>query len=269
MRQLAVLFLCLLAAGCGGLAPRTSSMIANPTPLQPAPSVPTPSPRCASDRFDMLDWMTLDEDLRSNTYLHGVRPDGSNANDLYTMMEADRFYWMKSPQGWPWDIELFDDDGIYDWITEYSWTDPYSFKKSMHDKNKKWATRCMKAGDRVMSADTSYEINSAECGKNGNQTIHDLKNMITTVEGVQQVSLGGDMAANMSVLVFDYDYVCDEKFQHCKDRERYLFEKRYGLVYWEHRTLGPDRSTYNAPDNVTIFNQIKHGTPPIPQFPCQ
>jgi hypothetical protein len=216
----------------------------------------------------MLDWMTLDEELRGSIYLHGVRPDGTNANDLYTVVQDDKFYWLKSPQGWPWDIELVDDGGIYDWITEYSWTDPYSFKKSHRDTNKKWANRCMKAGDRVKSADTSYEIRTADCGRNGNQTLHDLKNMVTTVEGLQRASLGGDMPADMEVLVFDYDYVCDENFKRCKDRETYLFNQRYGLVRWEHRSLGADEASYLPPDNVTIFNQIKPGGPPLPEFPC-
>ncbi len=273
MRKIAALLLLLLNLGCGTLpAPHTSLTAAAPPPDSPAiPPGPTTSsfPRCAPDEFDMLDWMTLDEDLRGGTYLHGFRSDSTNANDLYTVVQEDRFYWLKSSQGWPWDIELVDDAGIYDWITEYSWTDPYSFKKSLQDKNKKWANRCMKLGDRVQSTDTSYAINTADCGRNGNQTIHDLKNMVTTVDSLQHVTLGGDLPANIEVLVFNYDYVCDGNFEHCADRETYLFSQRYGLVHWQHQHLSSDGQAYLPADNVTIFNQIKHGAPPVPDFPCQ
>jgi hypothetical protein len=86
--------------------------------------------------------------------------------------------------------------------------------------------------------------------------------------GCTQVSVGGDMPANMDVMVFDYDYVCDTNYQHCHDREQYWFNKRYGLVRWEHQVLNADGVTYGTPNNMTIFNQIKAGAPPVPHFPC-
>src|SRR5215510_8277213 len=78
---------------------------------------------CSSGEYDMLDWMTLDSDLRSKDHLSGT------ANPLYTTMESTKFYWTKGGSGSPWDIQLYDDKYIYLWVTEYSWSDPESYKK--------------------------------------------------------------------------------------------------------------------------------------------
>jgi hypothetical protein len=61
----------------------------------------------------MLDWMTLDSDLRSTYHLEGT------SNPLYTSVEAGKFYWVKGGLGYPWDIQLYDSNYIYLWITEY------------------------------------------------------------------------------------------------------------------------------------------------------
>ncbi len=61
---------------------------------------------CPSGEYDMLDWMTMDSDLRSSKYL------GGSANPLYTDMWAGKFYWTKSGTGYPWDIQLYDNNNI-------------------------------------------------------------------------------------------------------------------------------------------------------------
>src|SRR5438045_3375642 len=42
-----------------------------------------------------------------------------------------QFYWVKSAQGYPWDVKKYDANLIYDWVTEVSWTDPKNFKKHL------------------------------------------------------------------------------------------------------------------------------------------
>ena len=59
-----------------------------------------PTTTCPAGTYDMLDWMTMDADLRSTYHLEG------SSNPLYTVMEADKFYWVKGPLGYPWDIQL-------------------------------------------------------------------------------------------------------------------------------------------------------------------
>jgi hypothetical protein len=67
---------------------------------------------CPSGTYDMLDWMTLDSNLRGNSHMAG------SANPLYTNMGSGKFYWTKGANGTPWDIQLYDSKYIYLWITE-------------------------------------------------------------------------------------------------------------------------------------------------------
>jgi hypothetical protein len=67
---------------------------------------------CPPGMHDMLDWMTLDSDLRSNYHLEGT------SNPVYTIVEPGKFFWVKGGLGYPWDIQLYDNHFIYLWITE-------------------------------------------------------------------------------------------------------------------------------------------------------
>lgn len=93
---------------------------------RPPVSVPPPSLpgaeglRCPAGEEDMLRWFTP-----RDTSLHAE----GNHNPLYTTVLPDRFYWTKSPKGWPWDIQLYDTRYIYLWITENGWSSPASFKE--------------------------------------------------------------------------------------------------------------------------------------------
>ena len=78
---------------------------------------------CPSGTYDMLDWMTLDSNLRGTYHVSGT------ANPLYTNMLDGKFYWTKGGNGSPWDIQLYDNNFIYLWITEYDWTNAHTFKK--------------------------------------------------------------------------------------------------------------------------------------------
>jgi hypothetical protein len=69
---------------------------------------------CPAGQYDMLDWMTLDSGLRASNFLQG------NANPLYTNIWSSKFYWTKGASGYPWDIQLFDNNYIYLWITEWT-----------------------------------------------------------------------------------------------------------------------------------------------------
>src|SRR5579863_2747710 len=78
---------------------------------------------CPSGTHDMLDWMTMDSNMRGSYHM------GGSANPLYTSMGSGKFYWTKGANGEPWDIQLFDSKYVYLWITEYNWTNPHTFKK--------------------------------------------------------------------------------------------------------------------------------------------
>jgi len=212
---------------------------------------------CPSGQYDMLDWMTLDSDLRGSNHMTG------SANPLYTTMWSTKFYWTKGGNGYPWDIQLYDSNFIYLWITEYSWSDPYSYKKFSSDYNMPLAPRCAKGGfpgSTITVPDTSYDLYTS-CSSSSH---HTLKQGVNQVWGPYNLSLGGILPANTSTLVISYRYNCDASYNNCSDKEEYYLQKRYGLVQWIHYTLV--NGTYQQ-QQKSVFNQMTSGNT-TPSFKC-
>src|SRR6266481_4773982 len=129
---------------------------------------------CPSGTHDRLDWMTMDSDLRSSKHLTG------SANPLYTSIKSGKFYWTKSGTGYPWDIQLYDNNNIYLWITEYAWSNPSSYKKSKYDTNMPLAPRCAKAGfpgSTIKVANTAYQIYT-DCNHHTDHTLKTANNQV-------------------------------------------------------------------------------------------
>ena len=214
---------------------------------------------CPSGTYDMLDWMTMDSDLRATYHMEGT------SNPLYTVMESGKFYWVKGPQGYPWDIQLYDTKDVYLWITELSWTVPQSYKKFTSNTNLPLVPRCAVAGfpgSKVTSTNTNYDLHT-NCSNSCSVTLG-LQTSINQVWGPYTVSLGGSLPANMPVLVIRYNYNCNSSFANCLDREEYWINKRYGLVQWDHYVLA--NGTY-VQLQKTIFNKLVVGVV-TPYFPC-
>jgi hypothetical protein len=212
---------------------------------------------CPSGQYDMLDWMTLDSDIRGASHMTGT------ANPLYTSMWPDKFYWTKGGNGYPWDIQLYDNNFIYLWITEYSWNDPTSYKKFSGNTNMPFAPRCAKGGfpgSTVTVPDTSYEIYTS-CTS---YTTHTLKQAVNQVWGPYNLSFGGSLPNNTPTLVLSYRYNCDSAYNSCGDKEEYYLQQKYGLVQWIHYSL--INGTYQQ-QQKSVFNQLTSGTT-TPKFQC-
>jgi hypothetical protein len=212
---------------------------------------------CPSGTYDMLDWMTMDSDLRGTYHIAG------NANPLYTAIESGKFYWTKSSNGSPWDVQLFDNNYIYLWITEYDWTNPRSFKKFTYNTNLPLLPRCAKAGypgSTIAVPNTSYRTYT-DCTHYFTQNL--LKG-VNQVWGPYNITLGGSLPSNLQVLVASYRYNCDTNYNNCHDKEEYYLAQRYGLVQWVHYSL---LSGAYKVDQRTIFNKLVKGTT-TPFFPC-
>ncbi|HZQ23892.1 MAG TPA: hypothetical protein VFA89_13960 [Terriglobales bacterium] len=212
---------------------------------------------CPAGQYDMLDWMTMDSDLRSSQYF------GGNANPLYTEMYSGKFYWTKGPSGAPWDIQLYDDNYIYLWITEWDWNNPSSYRKFTNNTNMPLAPRCAKGGfpgSTITVPNTAYEIFTS-CN---NYTTHSLLNAVNQVWGPYYISFGGSLPANLATLVVSYRYNCDIYYNNCGDKEEYYLAQRYGLVQWIHYQLVNGK--YKQVQQ-TVYNQLKWGTA-SPNFVC-
>jgi hypothetical protein len=223
---------------------------------------------CPSGTYDMLDWMTMDADLRSQYHMEGT------SNPLYTIVQfgnaqSGKFYWIKGGLGYPWDIQLYDSKYIYLWVTELSWTVPQSFKKFTNNTNLPLVPRCAIAhtttpGSTIKIANTSYDLHT-NCANTCSVTLG-LQTAINQVWGPYSLSLGGDLPNNMPTLVISYRYNCNSSYQNCNDKEEYYVTQRYGLVQWIHYIRIPANGTY-AQLQKTIFNKKMIGVV-TPDFPC-
>ena len=223
-----------------------------------SPASAEPTIACPAGMYDMLDWMTMDADLRSTYHLEGT------SNPLYTVMESDKFYWVKGALGYPWDIQLYDGNNVYLWITELSWTVPDSYKKFTNNTNMPLVPRCASAGfpgSTIKVSNTNYDLHT-NCSQSCSVTLG-LQNAINEVWGPYTISPGGNLPDNLKTLVISYRYNCDAN-QNCTDKEEYYVTQRYGLVQWVHYVFA--NGSY-AQMQKSVFNQLVVGVV-TPYFPC-
>ncbi len=208
-----------------------------------------------SNTYDMLQWMTMDPSLASTHHMAGT------ANPIYTSVLPDRFYWTKTGQGFPWDIQLYDNNYIYLWVTELDWHNPSTYKvfhsPTLGDYNLPLVPRFAKGGypgSAIKISDSTYEIHSS-CN---NYVAKSLGHVINEVWGPYTESLGGTLPNNLETLVISYRYSCDSTYSNCKDKEEFHVAKPYGLVKWQHQRL-QSNGTYGPPDNVSYMNKVAAG----------
>jgi hypothetical protein len=235
-------FLCLI--GCAMNSPNPAAP--DISPLANATTIQT---------YDMLAWMTMRSDLSSTHHMAGT------ANPLYTTRKYDRFFWTKTEAGFPWDIQLFDKNYIYLWVTELDWKNPRTFKAFKSATKGKYNLPLVPRiavggypGSSVKISDSSYEIHS-DCNT---YVRKNLGHVINEVWGPYKESLGGQLPDNLQTLVISYRYSCDANYANCADKEEFHVAKPYGLVKWQHQRLGTN-GTYQPADNVTYFNRMMTG----------
>jgi hypothetical protein len=217
--------------------------------------------QCQPGMYDMLDWMTLDSDLRSTYHLEGT------SNPIYTVTESGKFYWVKGGLGYPWDIQLYDNNYIYLWITELSWTVPDSYKKFTNNTNLPLVPRCATAGtpgSTIKVSNTSYDLHT-NCSNSCSVTLG-LENAINELWGPYTYTYGGNLPSNLQTLVVSYRYNCDTNYAICNDKEEYYLTKRYGMVQWTHYVWIPATGSY-AQLQKTVLNKLVVGVV-TPYFPC-
>jgi len=228
------------------------TILAKPTPASAETTI-----SCPPGTYDMLDWMTMDSDLRSTYHMEGTR------NPIYTVMESGKFYWVKSGLGYPWDIQIYDNNYIYLSVTELSWTVPESYKK--FTKNLKLVPRCAVAGNpgsTITVTNTNYDLHT-NCSSTCSVTLG-LQDAINEVWGPYNYTFGGDLPSNLKTLVISYRYNCTANYATCMDKEEYYVTQRYGLVQWVHYVFV--NGSWGQVQK-TVLNQMVVGVV-TPYFPC-
>ena len=110
---------------------------------------------------DVLSAMMMDPGLAAGNHMEGFT-NGLPSSYIYTFWDANqnKVYYVKNPQGNPWDINLYDSKYVYQWVTELQrwdgvdhWNDPASCKKfnngsenATADFSMRWAARCAVPG---------------------------------------------------------------------------------------------------------------------------
>ncbi|MGD0214295.1 MAG: hypothetical protein ABSB87_13785 [Terriglobales bacterium] len=105
--------------------------------------------------------MMMDPGLATSYHMEGIT-NGLPSSYIYTLWDPSqtKVYYVKNPQGNPWDINLYDSNYIYQWVTELDdwhgvnhWNDPTSCKKFNNgsqvegaDLSMRWAARCAAPG---------------------------------------------------------------------------------------------------------------------------
>jgi hypothetical protein len=143
---------------------------------------PFASAACASNQYDMSQWVQPSPWLATSEHLTG------NANPLYYL---DRLYdspieiiQMKGSSGYPWDVDIETDNYIYQWATENVWNDPTTYKKFATKFTMPWMPRCItkpSVPGKVASItvpNPSYSVYSTNC------TLQSTKHLGNTVNEV-------------------------------------------------------------------------------------
>jgi hypothetical protein len=211
----------------------------------------------------MLEWATLDHGLWPSYHFTG------NANPMYSSvrMSDKELFLIKGAAGYPWDIDPYDDNFIYLWVTEYDWNDPTTYKGFVNPMP--WMPRCIdipaQGGTKISSiliTNSDYNIYLTGCAQQPTQNLGYVAN---EVWGPYQMSLGGSLPANADTLELSYRYACDSSYNNCTYKETFDFQKSLGLVQWTYYTL--DNGTY-VQQNQSLFNTLTVGGSPKPDTPC-
>lgn len=188
---------------------------------------------CPAGKIDILDWMTLDSDLRTSKHMSGP---------LYTVLWADKYYWIKTPNGDTQDINLYDSNTVYLWYTELEWHQPYNYRKHSSNYNMPMSPRCATPGfpgSTSYASDTSYTT-YLSCTAT---QVNNVKKAAFSVWGpytaghpgleAWRARLGGSIPDSTPVHVVQYRYNCDKYYGNCASAEEYVLTQRFGLVRWE------------------------------------
>ena len=224
---------------------------------------------CPSGQIDVLDWATLDSDLRSSKHMVG----NTSSSVLYTAVYPDKYYWLKSNTGDTWDINLYDSTYIYQWITETGYGTPTNYKRYSPDTKVPWMFRCATPGlpgEHIEIPDTGFAI-ATSCQENsysdvGHGIVEFWGPYTAGKPGLEpwRAPVGGDIPNNTPVYVVAWYWDCDPFYMNCSTKEEYILAQRYGLVEWTGQTLV--NGTYQ-PTAIHPFNHLVNGTK-SPYFPC-
>jgi hypothetical protein len=176
---------------------------------------------------------------------------------------------VKGASGSPWDVNSYDDHYIYQWATEYNWSDPTSYKA--FNSAMPWSPRCANKppagtyGTKLASItlpSTPYIIHGSNCLASSN---NNLGYVVNEIWGPTPLSLGGSLGTNALTLTSSYRYSCTSSYDNCRYKETFDFQRPYGLVRCIYYLL---QNGQYVQQNQTVYNNKVSGGSPVPDHPC-
>jgi hypothetical protein len=221
--------------------------------------------------------MMMDPGLASGYHMEGIT-NGLPSAYIYTIWDASstKLYYVKNPQGNPWDINLYDSNYIYQWVTELDdwdglnhWNDPTSCKKfnngsedSTADFSMRWAARCAAPGGNnstfwnspppVQPNNTNYYTYLDQVLQPSAQNLEysRLKVKDTGTMTITDNRANPPLSFSITTLPLQYTYSCSvsENLDSCQFREIFDYgldttvnpvdniKHSYGWVRWKYYT---------------------------------
>src|SRR5215469_16713887 len=210
-----------------------------------------------SNTFDMLQWMTPDPIKMAGLHLEG------NANPMYTMVSTGTVWWIKSGQGWPADVELYDTNYIYHYATELNWTSSRDYKATYHINTIPLVRRFSKDGDFLLSTDSTIGVYQ-NCSLTRTFILGDIRNEVHDF-GVTDIQ--GDIGFQHTLKIY-YRWGGQGHTDGVYNvQETYTLAQGYGLVGWSTANWNSSTNSYDPPTKTVVFNLIRNGTA-VPDFPA-
>jgi hypothetical protein len=236
---------------------------------------------CPQGQWDMADVVMMDQSLRNaNYHLEGTATTPSDPTGTKSYLAESipntnnnttgKLQYVKTYQtvsglsgtyGYPWDINLYDQNFVYLWVTEQTWSEPWAYKKfnsGSNDYSMQLTRRCVLPGDGDTSLiivpppsvnpshNTQYTTqptkptnSSADC--TAASSTSDLKYARMEVQAPQSSFLFHDdvhgTQGNITVVPVYYDYACltgNGTNGDCKYREIFTYNNTYGWIRWDY-----------------------------------
>lgn len=282
--------------------------------LLPSPVHAQATTTCPQGYWDMADVMMMDQSLRDLHYhLAGTitTPSGSAGASYDAEMTPTtntstngKLEYVKTYQpvkglsglyGYPWDINLYDANYVYLWLTEQTWSEPWAYKKfnsGSNDYSMRFVRRCVLPGD----GNTSLIINDPPNLNSTNNTNYivqpttltdspsdcssashtaNLNHSRMEVQATQNNFLFYDDVNNtqfdITVVPVYYDYSCSTgngSAGDCKFREIFTYNNTYGWVKWDYYIWDTTTNSWSW-QKTSLKNHLKpdDGNRGI-YFPC-
>lgn len=206
--------------------------------------------------IDILDYMIPSAQMMQESHLVGT------LNPSYTIVKPNRIIYIKNQQGFPWDVNAWDSNYVYQLVTEVSWTDPKQ-RKQFTIPN--WPLGGLPLCPRFFDPNTpstpivisqpSYQIFS-DCSTSKPSSLGQGE---TKLSGPFQIDFQGDLGVQETMLV---EWLWGTGL---KNLERFYYAKGFGWVKWD-LSLITSMGIYMV-QKTNLMNIVAPGITNL-NFPC-